>query len=431
MFREQKTQCEDFRAMKKLYGTSMAFLLFVGAGSDAGAAFGANHKAVADSKVASATQTPINSSALRGIDYLVERQNSDGSWSQGEESKYMASVGQRNGDIHNVADTCMAALALVRAGNLPDSGKYAGSVARAVNYVCKTIEDSDQDSLFITTVRGTRVQMKLGQYVDTFLASVFLPEVKGHMKSPDENERVATALGKVIHKIEKKQGTDGSFANGGWAPVHSQSLALQGLNRAKQVGMPVDALAITRAESYSRQWFDPKANNFAPMAGSVNVPLYSAGAYLGGMQSSMQTYKQDKDRLAAIESNPAAAPSEKAKAHARLEAYREENNEQDAALDVLTKKINDKGFVQGFGCNGGEEFLSYYQLSQTMVANHSKEWPEWNKNITANLDHVQNEDGSWMGQHCITSRTFCTAAAVLVLTADRANSTNKIASANR
>jgi hypothetical protein len=29
---------------------------------------------------------------------------------------------------------------------------------------------------------------------------------------------------------------------------------------------------------------------------------------------------------------------------------------------------------------------------------------------------VQNSDGSWTGHHCITSRTFCTAAAILVLT---------------
>ncbi len=40
--------------------------------------------------------------------------------------------------------------------------------------------------------------------------------------------------------------------------------------------------------------------------------------------------------------------------------------------------------------------------------------------MAANLDRVQNEDGSWSGQHCITGRTFCTAAALLTLMADRA-----------
>ena len=40
--------------------------------------------------------------------------------------------------------------------------------------------------------------------------------------------------------------------------------------------------------------------------------------------------------------------------------------------------------------------------------------------MTSNLERIQNKDGSWSGHHCITGRTFCTAAALLVLTVDRA-----------
>jgi hypothetical protein len=39
--------------------------------------------------------------------------------------------------------------------------------------------------------------------------------------------------------------------------------------------------------------------------------------------------------------------------------------------------------------------------------------------MTANLNRVQNGDGSWSGHHCITGRTFCTSTALLVLMADR------------
>ena len=39
--------------------------------------------------------------------------------------------------------------------------------------------------------------------------------------------------------------------------------------------------------------------------------------------------------------------------------------------------------------------------------------------MTANLNRMQNADGSWSGHHCITGRTFCTASALLVLMADR------------
>jgi len=34
---------------------------------------------------------------------------------------------------------------------------------------------------------------------------------------------------------------------------------------------------------------------------------------------------------------------------------------------------------------------------------------------------IQNQDGTWTGHHCITGRTFCTSAALLVLTVDRAS----------
>ena len=40
--------------------------------------------------------------------------------------------------------------------------------------------------------------------------------------------------------------------------------------------------------------------------------------------------------------------------------------------------------------------------------------------MTENLERVQNADGSWAGNHCITGRTFCTATALLVLMGDRA-----------
>ena len=35
------------------------------------------------------------------------------------------------------------------------------------------------------------------------------------------------------------------------------------------------------------------------------------------------------------------------------------------------------------------------------------------------VKEVQNGNGSWTGQHCITSPVFCTSAVILALTADR------------
>jgi squalene cyclase len=39
--------------------------------------------------------------------------------------------------------------------------------------------------------------------------------------------------------------------------------------------------------------------------------------------------------------------------------------------------------------------------------------------MSDNMNRIQNADGSWTGHHCITGRTFCTSAALLVLMVDR------------
>ena len=58
-------------------------------------------------------------------------------------------------------------------------------------------------------------------------------------------------------------------------------------------------------------------------------------------------------------------------------------------------------------------------VSEALVAKGGAEWKKWDDAITKLIDGVQNQDGSWSGQHCITGRTFCTASALLVLMADR------------
>ena len=84
-------------------------------------------------------------------------------------------------------------------------------------------------------------------------------------------------------------------------------------------------------------------------------------------------------------------------------------------------RLDDKQFLAGFGNNGGEEFLSYMNLSEMMFDKGGSEWERWDRSISENIQRVQNEDGSWSGHHCITGRTFCTSTALLTLLADRAS----------
>jgi hypothetical protein len=70
-----------------------------------------------------------------------------------------------------------------------------------------------------------------------------------------------------------------------------------------------------------------------------------------------------------------------------------------------------------FSQAGGEEYLAFHLITETMLQKGGDDWGTWFPTMRDKIVGVQNADGSWTGHHCITSRTFCTAAAILVLTA--------------
>ncbi|MEO1628029.1 MAG: hypothetical protein AAFV25_22960, partial [Bacteroidota bacterium] len=83
-------------------------------------------------------------------------------------------------------------------------------------------------------------------------------------------------------------------------------------------------------------------------------------------------------------------------------------------------QLNNDAVLTGFGNNGGEEYLSYMMTAESFVAEgNQKSWDNWHKKMAGLFDKVQNGNGSWTGQHCITSPVFCTAAVIMTLTADR------------
>ena len=186
----------------------------------------------------------------KGLDWLVEHQLPGGGWGQGEESPQMR--GNREGtdplrDTPDVADTCIAALALLRSGSTPREGLYRDAIVKAVGYVRSQVEASDSESMSVSRVQGTRVQQKLGPNIDTFLASMLLAEVKGRMPGEKEEKAVDLALHKVLGKIERHQKQDGSFEGQGWAPILAQSMAGKGINRARQAGARVSDVTLARA----------------------------------------------------------------------------------------------------------------------------------------------------------------------------------------
>ena len=354
----------------------------------------------------------------KGLQWLVDRQLPNGGWGQGEESSHMRAGGQEALDQANVADTASAVLALLRSGSTPGGGPHATNIRRGIEFICEQVERSDDKSLFVTELRGTRLQGKLGTYVDTFMAAAVLAEVRNAMPDEASAKRVMTALDKTMDKIEKNQRPDGQWANEGWAPALTQGIATKALNQAAQQGAQVDEATRKRAEEYAKSNIS-RSSGVVGADGAAGIELYARSSNLSSLKASADYSFQREAEIQRQLAAPATAPAQAEKLREELEGIADTREVLAQANAAVVARMGDEQFVAGFGSNGGEEFLSYMNIGESLVAQGGADWEKWDKSMTENLNRIQNGDGSWSGHHCITGKTFCTSAALLVLMVDR------------
>jgi hypothetical protein len=385
---------------------------------------------------------PLSDNAKKGVAYLVNQQHDDGGWGQGggwrQATKDGGRVeGDKVADPSDLGSTCIAVLALIRAGHTPTAGEHAKKVARAVDFILARVEKADKDSLYLTDVRDTQLQSKIGPYVDTFLAQLVMAELKGKMPDDKGEKRLLAAFDKTMTKIAKHQKADGNFdKNEAWASTLSMALCSKGINRAAQNGLMVPDRVLAADQKANTAGLDVAKGTFTapvPMVGGTagaargstpasdaGVPVYGSAGKTAGLQEAVNTLKKDEKKNQEIVKSPTATPQAKEQAQTELKRLGEAETATNAAVDGLIRRLDDKQFIQGFGSNGGEEFLSYMNISETLVVKGGKDWVAWDKGITDLLNRAQDKDGGWSGQHCITGRTFCTATALLTIMADRA-----------
>ncbi len=360
---------------------------------------------------------PLSDKVKLGLAWIAKTQLGDGGWGQGDESQHMG-VNHQLAATSNVADTCMAIQALMRSGSTPAEGEFEEPILKGIEFVCTKIDAADNDSLFITDVRGTRVQNKIGQYVDTFLAAQVLSDVKGRMPTEQANARVAAMLAKTVRKIEKNQQQDGGFAQGGWAPALGDGLAAKAMNQMAVRGDGVSEDALRRLDDKAKRDYDEKGNQVSA-EGSASVELYARSSNSSNFANAEFRYEQKQEELQAIVNNPATQPGARAAAQQELASITEMRKEAQQAQQAVVARMQDQAFTGGFGSNGGEEFLSYLNVGEAMAVRGDPAFAEWDRKMTDDLARVQNDDGSWSGHHCITGKTFCTSSALMVLMVDR------------
>jgi hypothetical protein len=193
-------------------------------------------------------------------------------------------------------------------------------------------------------------------------------------------------------------------------------MAVKGLNRAAQAGQQVEASALALVESNARG--EVAAGRAAAGKGAAGVALYAGAKNLGILQDSVNTNRQRRAELAEIATS-AEDPEQRDQAQQELVRIDEAEAAFGTAQQAIIKRLDDKQFIAGFGSNGGEEFLSYMNIGESLVVKGGEDWGKWDAEMTANMNRIQNDDGSWTGHHCITGRTFCTATALMVLMVDR------------
>src|SRR6266849_2476738 len=211
-------------------------------------------------KAFSGTTSPRNNDAIsaavqKGVKWLVSVQGKDGGWGQdGGETSYVRQGERLESSGNDVANTAVAASALLHAGNTPTSGEYRESLRRAIEFIERNVEESPGEGLAVTTRNGTQIQRKLGPYIDTFLTSKLLAELDGAMPDVKANARVRQSLQKCVAKIEKAQLKDGSWnISGGWAPILGTSMASQSLYMAQAKGAVNAGVAMDRIDTYTVQ----------------------------------------------------------------------------------------------------------------------------------------------------------------------------------
>jgi hypothetical protein len=368
-----------------------------------------------DSSFRFKTPQRVEASLSRGLDWIVRAQNQYGGWGAGSHARQ--EVMDPRAVPADPATTSMVAMALLRSGNTLTKGEYSQSLRKALDYLLKAVETSAPDNNTITTETGTQIQTKLGQNIDVILTTQFLTNMTDHVAHDAALKgRVKKALDQCVQKIQRNQESDGSIRGAGWAGVLQSSLANNALESAQAKGIAVDDKALEKSRDYQKGNYDAKTGESKTDMGA-GVVLYSV---TGSARASAKEARKVKEEMEKAKKDGRLNPAAPATAEnlQRIGFARDEAMKYSTAYEVYeSAKVQSQreDVMDGFGSNGGEEFLSYLQTGESMIINKDNTWQNWYDNISGRLVHIQNNDGSWNGHHCITSPVFCTATCLLIL----------------
>ena len=370
-----------------------------------------------DQNLISTFKTPekVEAAIKKALEWTDKAQGTDGGWGSG--SHYNQGVMDPHAVPSDPATTSLVAMSLLRTDNTLTKGDYSKDLKKATEFLLKQVEECPDNQPYLTKLENTQPQIKLGRNIDVILTAQFFTNILRYdINDAQLKKRIEKALDKCVARIQKGQDTDGSWRDGGWAPVLQSALANNALESAEDVGRKVDTAVLHRSRDYQNGNFD--VNTKSVVTGKA------AGVMLYGLSSTTRASAKEARKAQDIvdkaknegkikddkitEVNLRAAGMGATEARQLVTAYSINQASQQQALreDVMS----------GFGSNGGEEFMSYLMTGESIMMQKGDDWKKWYDNVSGTLLNIQNNDGSWNGHHCITSPVFCTATSVLILT---------------
>jgi hypothetical protein len=220
----------------------------------------------------------VDAAVDRGLRYLANGQNPDGSWSGmggmvafGPRGQQMAAG---NGDI---AVTSLAVMAFMSAGQVPGEGRYGTAVERGIRWV---LERQGRDGRLVPTAGQEMYHHGIATLMLAEAAGMTSGELAPHLRAG--LERAVT----VILVSQRKQGGFRGAMSGGWryravddgdSDLSVTGWQLMALRAAKNVGCDIPAEYIQAAVGYVKLSQDRSGAFQYQPGGQVTVPCTGVG----------------------------------------------------------------------------------------------------------------------------------------------------------